>query len=200
MTLEPSLRDQALKEIPLGWVEMRVAFGRNGHYGERLRKLDVVVKINGILFLHGGISPSIEGMSCDAINTAVRQELTADIEQTRGAALESLSARDDGPLWYRGLAQEPDAFAPKVDEILAKQNARAIVIGHTLAPDSRIQIRFGGKVVQLDTGMQPAYVTTGRASALEIRGGVLTAIYTDRRDVLLPLNASDTRLPVPVSR
>ena len=90
--LEPSLRDKALKEIPLGFVEMRVAFGRNGHYGEWLRKLDVVVKINGILFMHGGLSPAVAGMSCDVINTTVRREITADIEQTRGAALKSLSA------------------------------------------------------------------------------------------------------------
>ena len=31
----------------------------------------------------------------------------------------------------------------------------------------------------IDTGMQPAYVPNGRASALEIRGGVFTAIYLD---------------------
>src|SRR5204863_3895720 len=117
------LRDQLLKDTPLGFVEMRVAFGSNGPYGKWLRKLDAVVKINGVLFLHGGISPDIAGMSCDAVNTAVRREITTDIERTRSALLESLSARDNGPLWYRGLAREPEAFAPSVDEILAKQNA-----------------------------------------------------------------------------
>jgi hypothetical protein len=181
------LRDELLKDTPLGFVEMRVAFGSNGHYGKWLRKLDTVVKINGVLFLHGGISPGIAGMSCDAVNTAVRREITTDIEQTRSAAPESLSAREDGPLWYRGLAEEPDAFASSVDTILARQNARAIVIGHTVTPDARIRARFGGKVVQIDTGMQPAYVKNGRASALEIRNGVFSAIYTDRRDVLFTL-------------
>jgi hypothetical protein len=92
-------------------------------------------------------------------------------------------------LWYRGLAQEPEAFGSTVDEILTRQNARAIVIGHTITPDARIRARFGGKVVQIDTGMQPAYVEKGRASALEIRDGVFTAIYTDRRDVLFTLPA-----------
>jgi hypothetical protein len=178
---------------------MRVAFGRNGRFGEWLRKLDTVVRINGVLFVHGGISPGIAGMSCDAINTAVRREMTSDIENTRGAALESLSAREDGPLWYRGLAQEPEGFASTVDDILAKQNARAIVIAHTLAPAARINPRFGGKVVQIDTGMQPAYVETGRASALEIRDGVVTAIYTDRRDVLFTLPA-DAQKTAAISR
>ena len=49
----------------------------------------------------------------------------------------------------------------------------------------RARVRFGGKVIQIDTGMQPAYSPTGRASALEMSGGVFTAIYEDRRDVLL---------------
>jgi Calcineurin-like phosphoesterase len=184
-----SLRERLLKDTPLGFVEMRVAFGRNGHYGEWLRTLNVVVKINGVLFVHGGLSPGIAGMSCDVINAAVRLEMTTDIEKTRTGPPESLSAREDGPLWYRGLAEEPEALAPSVDEILARQNARAIVIGHTVTPDARIRTRFGGKVVQIDTGMQPAYVASGRASALDIRDGVFTAIYTDRRDVLFTLPA-----------
>jgi hypothetical protein len=44
--------------------------------------------------------------------------------------------------------------------------------------------RFGGKVTGIDTGMLPGYVAEGRASVLEISGRTVTAIYTDRRDVL----------------
>jgi hypothetical protein len=96
-----------------------------------------------------------------------------------------LGLREDGPLWYRGLAEETDTFEPTIDDILAKQEARSIVIAHTVTPDGRIRVRFGGKVIQIDTGMQPQYVPRGRASALEIVNGVTTAIYTDRRDVLI---------------
>jgi hypothetical protein len=53
-----------------------------------------------------------------------------------------------------------------------------------VVPGGRVRPRFGGKVIQIDTGMQPAYVPDGRASALEIAHGTMTAIYTDRRDVL----------------
>lgn len=180
----PAQRERLFKETPLGLVDIRLAFGRNGEYGDRLRKLDVAVKINGILFAHGGISPAVAGKSCDVINATVRRELTADLDKTRAAPLKSLTASEDGPLWYRGLAKEPDSFASSVDDILAKQNAHAIVIAHTVIPDGRIRARFGGKVFQIDTGMQPAYVATGRASALEIQHGVFTAIYQDRRDVL----------------
>jgi hypothetical protein len=169
---------------PLGFVELRLAFGQEGRWGKWLRTLDPVLEINGIVFVHGGISPAIAGLTCDAINETVHRELTTDLAKTRSNPLATLSAGVDGPLWYRGLAQEPDAFAPMVDDMLAKQKARAIVVGHTVSPTGRVLPRFGGKVFQIDTGMQPAYVPNGRASALEIDHGTITAIYTDRRDVL----------------
>jgi diadenosine tetraphosphatase ApaH/serine/threonine PP2A family protein phosphatase len=179
---EPS--DELVNRTPLGAVEMRVAFGPDGLYGGWLRTLDTVVKINGVLFLHGGISPAVSELSCDAINDTVRQDLTSDFDKTAADPLQSLAAREDGPLWYRGLAQEPDTFAPEVDQILVRQSARAIVIAHTVTATGRIRARFGRRVVQIDTGMQPAYVRGGRASALEIRGDAFTAIYLDRQDAL----------------
>jgi hypothetical protein len=190
-------RQELLKEFPLGMLEMRVAFGRTGHYGEWIRKLNAVVKVNGIVFVHGGISPAVATMSCDAINTAVRRELTTDIDKVRAEPLASLGAREDGPLWYRGLADEPDTFEPQVDDILAKQRARAIVVGHTVVRDGRIRARFGAKVIQIDTGMQTQYVATGRASALEIKDGAFTAIYQDRRDALANV-PQDTPAAAPV--
>lgn len=189
-TLKPATaaeREALLQQTPLGYVEMRQAFGRDGEYGRWLRQLPVTVKIDGFLFLHGGISPAVAPLGCEAINTQVRRELTSDLDKTRAAPLASLAARVDGPLWYRGLAQEPDTFAPQVDDILRQAHARAIVIGHTVTPTGRVTARFDGRVIEMDTGMQPAYVPAGRASALEIRNGEGTAIYVDRRDpVSLP--------------
>jgi len=175
-------RSQLVSQLPLGSVEMREAFSRHGDYGKWLRDLPAVVKIDQLLFVHGGISPAVAPLGCAAINEQVHRELTDDLEKTLAAPLATLTARVDGPLWYRGLAQEPESFGPQVQDILAKTAARAIVIGHTVTPTGRIATRFGGRVVQIDTGMQPAYAQGGRASALEIVGGAATAIYVDRRD------------------
>jgi Calcineurin-like phosphoesterase len=183
-TTKPEGRDDLIKRTPLGWVEMRLAFQPDGDYGQWLHTLDTVVRIDDVVFLHGGISPAVADMSCEAINETVRRELTSDFDKTVNDPVHSLSVREDGPLWYRGLAQEPDAFEPSVDEILVKQHARTIVVGHTVTLTGRIVSRFGGKIVEIDTGMQPAYVTGGRASALEIRDGVFTAVYVDRQDTL----------------
>ena len=177
-----SEREQALQQMPPGFVELRQAFGRDGEYGRWLRQLPVTIKIDGIMFAHGGISPAVAPMGCAAINDRVRRELTNDLDKTRAAPQASLTARVDGPLWYRGLAQEPESFAPQVGEILSALGARAIVVGHTVATSGRITTRFDGRVIQIDTGMQPAYVQGGRASALDIHRDEATAIYVDRRD------------------
>ncbi len=182
--VKPANPEEFLKTTPLGQTEMIIAFGAKGDYGKWLRTHDAVAKINGMLFLHGGISPAVAATSCDDINATVLREMTADFDQTQKEPLSTLAARVDGPLWYRGLADEGEELAPQVDEILAKQGVKAIVIGHTVSPTGRIRSRFGGKVFQIDTGMQPAYVPNGRASALEIKGSEMTAIYSDRRDVL----------------
>jgi hypothetical protein len=191
-------RAQLVQQLPLGSIEMRLAFGRDGEYGRWLRELPAVVKIDQIVFVHGGLSPAVAPLGCAAINEQVHRDLTSDLEKTLAAPLATLTARVDGPLWYRGLAQEPDAFAPQIDEILAKASARAIVIGHTVALTGRITTRFGGRVIQIDTGMQPAYAQGGRASALEILRDEATAIYIDRRDPLvLPKRAGASQPAAP---
>jgi len=189
-TVKDSERDQIRQQMPLGSLELRTAFGRQGQYGEWLRKHDGVVKIDGVVFLHGGISPAVASMTCDQINDAVRKELTGDIDKTRSAPLSSLAAREDGPFWYRGLAQLPDTDTATIDNILNQQHARSIVVAHTVNPDGRIRVRFDNRIFVIDTGMQPAYVPNGRASALEFVGAKVTAIYGDRRDTLVGATSS----------
>ena len=178
---------EALLQNPLGMIEMVRAFAPTGEYGAYLRQLPAVIRINGVVFLHGGLSPAYAARSCDDINEEVRRDLTEDLAQTRAAVTSTLVGKADGPLWYRGLAQEPDTFGPDVDRILEAQQATAMVVGHTGAPGEHVTMRFGGKVFLIDTGMNPKYVPDGRPSALEIVNGVFTAIYPDGRVVLKPV-------------
>jgi len=202
----PSVRRQIL-DAPLGMIEMLDAFSQNGVYGGWLRGLNTTVRINGVVFLHGGISPAVAGMSCAEINTVVRREHGVDLAKTSSRPFtESLSRRDDGPLWYRDLAKQPDSFLPEVEAILAKQHARAMVIGHTPRAQGNIGSRFGGKVYLIDTGMLTSYVRRGRPSALEITDAGFTAIYTTERTpvaevepVVLANDAPPTAPDVPAS-
>lgn len=169
--------------MPLGGIEMLRAFGSKEPYGAYLRTLNAVVRINGVLFVHGGISPSVASMTCGAINQQIRKELTTDLATTLATPEKTLSRREDGPLWYRGLAMAPEteAYGLQVDAMLAAQKATAIVMAHTPQVDGRILVRHDGRVFVIDTGMQATYVATGRPSALEFANGAFTAIYLDGR-------------------
>ena len=60
----------------------------------------------------------------------------------------------DGPIWYRGLAQNDEqTFAASVDRILELQQVERIVVGHTQPESLRIEGRFGNSVILIDTGM-----------------------------------------------
>ena len=182
---EAAFHAQFMKDIPLGYIEMRQAFAATGEYGKWLRERHAVVKINGIVFLHGGISAATAALGCAGINEAVRRDLAVP-NPTPEQALAMLSSSETGPLWYRGLAEEPEpAFAPALTNILELLGARAIVVGHTVTADFRITRRFDGRVIQIDTGMLGgAFYPGGMASALEIRGDMLTAIYQNGRERL----------------
>jgi hypothetical protein len=182
---DAAFRAEFLKKTPLGFVERQVAFGPTGEYGKWLRQHNAVVRINQVVFVHGGISPSTAQLGCKTINERVRADLTKDIEKTLSSPLSSLAASPDGPLWYRGLSQlDENSFAPQIDSVLSRLKARAMVGGHTVMAGGHIAVRFRGKVFQIDTGMLSSVYAGGRASALEIKDDTFTAIYVDGRERL----------------
>jgi hypothetical protein len=86
----------------------------------------------------------------------------------------------NGPLWFRGYATWTESEgAPLISQVLASLGASRVVVGHTILKGMRITPRFDGKVVLIDTGMLSSHFPNGRASALEIQDGRLTAIYMD---------------------
>jgi hypothetical protein len=183
-----AFRKQFLQDNPLGALEMQIAFGQNGEYGKWIRERDAMIKINGIVFVHGGVSPAVAAMGCAAVNAAIRGELKtsappADPER-------ALVTAADGPMWFRGLVDtHPGALAPADFEgVLKALEARFFVIGHTAPPDFKMRAGFEGRVVQIDTGMVAGeFFPGGMPSALEIMGDTFTAIYEGRREVILPV-------------
>jgi len=181
---ETAFRARFNEQVPLGYVERAEAFSASGRYGRWLRRHDTVAIVNGIVFVHGGLTPEVAALGCREINERVRREIGPDIEKTRADAMSSLAAGENGPLWYRGLARGTDAeLAPLVDGVLKALDARAIVVGHTVSGTGRIETRLQGRVVMLDAGMNDVY--GGHPAALEVdASGSMTAIYPDRREPL----------------
>ena len=182
---ERAFREQFMEQVPLGLIEMRDAFSNDGRYGRWLRDQVAMARINGVVFVHGGVTEALGAMGCEAINARIRREVTGTpptFEQLPG----QLSSSPTGPLWDRSLAFEPEPeHAPFVDSMLKQLDARAIVIGHTPVVGNGIAMRFDGRVIQIDTGMLDGErFPGGEPSALEMQGGRFTAIYVDRRELL----------------
>jgi Calcineurin-like phosphoesterase len=62
---------------PAGFIEQREAFSPKGSYGKWLRGHAALAEISGVIFLHGGISPSLVSMKLKAINSRIRDEISA---------------------------------------------------------------------------------------------------------------------------
>jgi hypothetical protein len=181
---EAAFRTGFEREAPLGSVERIRAFSAEGRYGKWLRERSAMVRIGGIVFLHGGLTPEVAALGCEAINASARREITDEIAKTRQDPLASLAAGSNGPFWYRGMALEDEtAWLPSLERVLQSIGAHTVVIGHTVTGDGRIKPRFGGRVVMIDVGMNPLY---GRnLAALEIGpDGSMSALYEGRREEL----------------
>ena len=191
---EREYRAQFLKDFPLGYFDMQLAFGKDGDYGKWVRSRVAAIRINGVLFIHGGVSDTVANLGCEGLNAEVGRDLAAaPVPADKLTAL--LSAKEDGPLWYRGMASEPESsFEPMLDSILKRLAVRAVVIGHTPIANGQITTRFGGRVVLIDTGMlNGEFYPKGVASALEMQGNSLAAVYEDGRRVPLTVPSLATK-------
>lgn len=172
---ESAWRKKFQDEHPLGWVEHGLAFQPNGKYGKWIRQLNAIVKINDAVFLHGGISSKYAALTRGEINTKVRAELSDFNKLAKG-----IVTADDGPLWYRGMAQLPEddrGMAKLLPQVLAKQQVRHIVIGHT--PQLAVTPRFDGKVIAIDVGLSKPF--DGPPAFLLIEDGKYFAMHRGRR-------------------
>lgn len=164
--------------------------GFNDTYGKWLLQKNAVIKINDIVFAHGGISPHYSSWRLQDINSTLRREL----EFFRGWRKSPQEAPPnykpkivyvpDSPLWFRGLAvtNGETASEGEVNRILADLGARVIVVGHTYSrsggsspvlPDLSSISRYHGKVFVIDTGISHFY------------GGVPTALLINNGDITL---------------
>jgi hypothetical protein len=149
----------------------------NKEYGPWLHRLNVAIKINDVIFVHGGISEKYSQWGLKEINDRYRMELTDICRALRNSAppriiQPSIVYRSDSPLWYRELATVPEAdLRDEVDAILGNLGAKTMIIAHTpnIAKTPADMQRFGGKVWIVDTGISRVY--RGPASALIIQNG-----------------------------
>ncbi|MDX1517457.1 MAG: metallophosphoesterase, partial [Woeseiaceae bacterium] len=106
---------------------------------------------------------------------------------TAMSTLRELAASDvhalDGPLWYRGnVACSALIERDRLQSALAAIGASRVVIGHTPTPSRRVLQRFGGQVLEIDTGMLNDYYR-GRGHALILLGDVVGVVSEDQSEI-----------------
>jgi hypothetical protein len=155
----------------------------NKIYGKWLLKRNVVIKINNIILVHGGISEKFSKWGLKKINNRLRVEL----EDLRRAAMNltrpiipeyqrQIVFEPNGPYWYRGfINRDEDDFKENVDRILKNLEAEYMVIAHTprvIETKEDMQL-FQGRIWIIDTGISELYRTymKGRLNALIIDKG-----------------------------
>jgi hypothetical protein len=117
----------------------------------------------------------------DYVNKEFAERLLAAVQVDKWSLF-----HPEGPLWYRGYAKWSDSDADQAQALLDRLGARRFVTGHTPTLPGRVTGRAGNRVFLIDTGMLSSYFKDGRASALEIQDGRITAIYsTTEREVLV---------------
>ena len=176
-------RAQFDAEHPLGWVEHAIAWSTEGVYGQWVLTHSAMIRINDVLYLHGGIGPSFVAYDKALLNRAVIAALRH--EPKPAGAPDNVLWDVEGPLWYRGFAWNDEAAeAPNVAAVLAAQHVDRIVIGHTKQYPF-VNARFDGRVILTDIA-PPAGCAEPHAFLVE-QGDVLTAIH---RGVAVPFGAT----------
>jgi len=152
----------------------------NEKYGKWIIEHNTVIKINDIVFVHGGISERFSKRKLENINKNVRTELDAirlAVKRSRQIQIGiNTIYPSDGPLWYRDLAvRDEDLFKEDVDKIFHNLEAKYMVIAHTprigLAVSEENMSRFQRRIWIIDTGISRYLTGGGNLSALIIENG-----------------------------
>ncbi len=129
-------------------------FNKGTVLGDWLRTRPVLVKINNILFTHGGLHPDFvnKGMSLQQINNVFKQQLIESELPKERTDIGDYLHRNNGPIYYRGYFQGELATDAQINQLLTHFKIKNIVVGHTT--HKQIETRYNGKVIVIDANMK----------------------------------------------
>lgn len=107
-------------------------FSENTVLGRWIRTKHTMVRINNILFVHGGISPEFllkHEFDIETINRTMRESIGRTKEDMKTTDFYSTYFGSQGPVWYRGYFND-DLQSETISDILDQINSEKIVVGH----------------------------------------------------------------------
>jgi hypothetical protein len=146
-------------------------FGPDMELGRWLRTRPAAVRLNGVLFVHGGLGPA-----------ALERGLTlADLNATASQIIDLpyYIQSSEGPFWYRGYfgpsTSYPAITEAQLDSVLAFYEAKAVVVGHSEDTVATIKRLFGGRVYGVDVKLEEL----GGFEGLLWKGGTFLRVGVD---------------------
>lgn len=158
-------------------------YGKQTYLGRWLRSLPLTIRINDMVFVHGGFSRELlkEISSLSKINDIYHKQLidvevnVAVAESERLALLEGRA----GPLWYRGYFLDREFTENDITKILKKVKAKRMVVGHTSF--HAIKSYFNGKVLAVDSSIK--FGSTGEILLIEHGELKRTTLFGETHEV-----------------
>ena len=157
MVLNGNLRSVHPKYTEIGKIlktPFNTLFNKGTVLGNWLRTRPVLVKINDILFTHGGLHPDLvtKNLSMKDINSEFKQQLVESELAKKRSELGMYLHRNHGPIYYRGYFQGKKATDTQIDALLRHFKISNIVVGHTT--HKQIEMHYDGRVIVIDANMK----------------------------------------------
>jgi hypothetical protein len=129
-------------------------YSANSVLGKWLRSKPIMITINDLLFVHGGISIDMVRMKLPVkqVNKLFSGKILGKaIDPDNKNKKVELLAGDNGPLWYRGYFEDLTFSENRLDSILDFYDSKHIVVGHTTFEN--IKVLYNNKIVGIDAGI-----------------------------------------------
>jgi hypothetical protein len=185
---EQEVRAAFDKHFPPGYFGRVRAFARNGQYGAWLMKQPAIVKVNGVVFLHGGLTPEVARLGLEAINRDVQDNVRAAV-----TAIDALQAQVAVPLAYAdarvlaGQISNSPASAPNL--MSAARDLLKQTDGLAFAPDGPLWYRG----VSLENERAERDPVSRALAAVQARAMMVGHTVTRPREVTSRFNGTVVR-------
>jgi len=135
-------------------------FGPDMEMGRWLRTRPAAVRLNGVLFVHGGLGPTAleRGLTVADLNAMAPKIIDMTSAALFFSDLPYYVQSSEGPFWYRGYfgpnTNYPAITEAQLDSVLAFYQAKAVVVGHSEDTLATIKRLFGGRVYGIDVKLE----------------------------------------------
>jgi len=152
-------------------------FGPDMELGRWLRSKPLVLKLNDIVFVHGGLAPELatRGLGIGKLNAIARASIDLSSAALTFSDVPRLLFGSTGPLWYRGYIQGLNdqyaaTTAEELDAVRRFYGASTIVVGHT--DIGQVMRLRDGRVFGIDVSLE----TLGTFQGLLWENGVFSLV------------------------